>query len=219
MLRVIRIGDNLEEVRVTKRAADILGWAGSGAADTGRGAWRGIGGDQALESRAVLPVIAEVVDIDEALMWLAAEVAEPNHGLVESASVIFELVIADLVWIAVAQPTDDELVEMAIPPAEGGLDYTVQVAQIEAPRHHDLAPDRWPYVDQGDVELHSGRFFPGHAAIMTGSAGPRQSIAPAGDLQIAALARLRLPVQKRGDRQEMLEPAGQDRRAPARSPL
>ena len=31
---------------------------------------------------------------------------------------------------------------------------------------------------EGDAELRSGQFFPGHAAIMTGSAGPRQSIAP-----------------------------------------
>jgi hypothetical protein len=60
---------------------------------------------------------------------------------------------------------------MIIPPAEGGLDDPVQLAEMEAPRDHELAPDRRLDVEQGDAELHGGRFFPGHAAIVTGFAG------------------------------------------------
>src|SRR5438132_9688897 len=44
-----------------------------------------------------------------------------------------ELGLADLLWIAVAQPADYERVEMIIPPAEGSLDDPVQLAEMEAP--------------------------------------------------------------------------------------
>ena len=96
MLGVIRICDDLEEIRVTWRTANILRWAGSGAGDAGSCARRGIDCDQALEGYAMLPAVPEIVDVDEALVWRATEVAEPNRGLVECASVIFELGLADL---------------------------------------------------------------------------------------------------------------------------
>ena len=81
MLRVSRIGDDLEEARITRRATDILRRPGSGAGNTGSGARRGIHGDQALERYVVLPVVAEVVDVDEGLVWRATEVAKPKGGL------------------------------------------------------------------------------------------------------------------------------------------
>jgi hypothetical protein len=77
MLGVTGIGDGLEEVRVTGGAIDILGWTGSGAGDAGSGVRLGIDGDQALEGDA------EIVEVEEALIGRAAEVAEPNRGLVE----------------------------------------------------------------------------------------------------------------------------------------
>jgi hypothetical protein len=83
MFGVTGIGDGLKEVRVTGGAADILGWTGSGAGDAGSDARRGIDGDQALEGDAVLPVVTEIVEVEEALIGHAAEVAEPNRGLVE----------------------------------------------------------------------------------------------------------------------------------------
>jgi hypothetical protein len=61
MLGMTGIGDNLEEVRITGGATDILGWTGSGAGDAGSGARRGIDGDQALEGDSVLPVVAKIV--------------------------------------------------------------------------------------------------------------------------------------------------------------
>ena len=174
VLGVSRIGNDLEEVRVTRRAADILRWAGSGAGDAGRGARRGIYSDQALECYVVLPVVAEVVDVDEGLVWRATEVAKPNRGLVECASVTLELRLTELLGITVAQPADHVLVEMTVPPAERRLDDPVQLAEMKAPGDHELAPDRGLDLEQGDAELHSGWFFPGHAAIMTGFAGRRQ---------------------------------------------
>ena len=79
-----------------------------------------------------------------------------------------------LLRIAVAQPADHVLVEMGIPPAESRLDDLVQLAEMEPPGDHELAPYRRLDVEQGDAELHGGRFFPGHPAIMTAFADRRQ---------------------------------------------
>ena len=63
---------------------------------------------------------------------------------------------------------------MGIPPAESRLDDLVQLAEMEPPGNHELAPYRRLDVEQGDAELHGGRFFPGHPAIMTAFADRRQ---------------------------------------------
>ena len=162
MLGVVGIGDDLEEARITWRATDILRRTGSGTGDTGCGARRGIDGDQVLEGYTVPPVVPEIVDVAEALAWRAAEVAESDCGLVESASIIFEFGLANLLWITVAQTADPELVEMRVPPTKRRLDDPVQLAEMETPRHHELTPDRRLDIQQGDAELHSGRFYPSH---------------------------------------------------------
>jgi len=40
---------------------------------------------------------------------------------------------------------------MIIPPAEGGLDDPVQLAEMEAPGDYELTPDRRLDVEQGDA--------------------------------------------------------------------
>jgi hypothetical protein len=62
------IGDDLEEARVAADAADVLGRPGAGTSDAGGGAGRGIDRDQPLKGDAVLPVVAEVVEVEEALI-------------------------------------------------------------------------------------------------------------------------------------------------------
>jgi hypothetical protein len=83
--------------------------------------------------------------------------------------IVLELGLAELLGVAIAQAADRELVEMAIPPAEGSLDDVVQLAEMEAPGDDELAPDRRLDVEQGDAELHGGRLFPGHVAIVAAS--------------------------------------------------
>src|SRR5262245_39770610 len=63
---------------------------------------------------------------------------------------------------------------MAVPPAEGGLDHMVELAEMEAPGDDELAPDRRLDAEQGDAELHGGRLFPGHAVIVAASMARRQ---------------------------------------------
>ena len=77
------IGDDLEEIGIAGSTADVLGWADSGAGDTGSGAGCGIDGDQAFEGDVVLPVVTKIVQVEEAWIGYATEVAEPNRGFVE----------------------------------------------------------------------------------------------------------------------------------------
>ena len=47
----------------------------------------------------------------------------------------------------------------------------MQLAEMGAVGNHELAPYRWLDIKQGDTELHSGRCFPGDAAILRGFGG------------------------------------------------
>jgi hypothetical protein len=92
------------------------------------------------------------------LAWRASEVTESDRDLVESASLILEFGLANLLWIAVAQTADPELVEVRVPPAKRRLDNPVQLAEMEPPRDDELTPDRRLDIQQGDAELYRGRF-------------------------------------------------------------
>ena len=69
--------------------------------------------------------------------------------------------------MAVAQPADIELMEVRIGPAERRLDDPVQLAEMEAPRDDNLAPDCRLDVEHGDAELRGVDLFPGHVVIVT----------------------------------------------------
>ena len=55
--------------------------------------------------------------------------------------------------IAVGQAGDAELVEVAVPPAESGLDDTMQLAATEAARHDQAPPDRRLDFGERDTDL------------------------------------------------------------------
>src|SRR5262249_10312900 len=59
---------------------------------------------------------------------------------IEAAGVVLELGLADL-GVAVGQAADAELVQVRIPPAEGGLDDAMQLTKMEAARHDQATPD------------------------------------------------------------------------------
>jgi hypothetical protein len=91
MLGVAWIGDDLEETLVTRSTPRHPQAAELGHQQSEGGARRGIDGDQALQIYPVPPAVDKVVYVDEALIGGAAEVAEPDRGLVERAGIIFEL--------------------------------------------------------------------------------------------------------------------------------
>src|SRR5215213_9557664 len=115
VLGIAGVGDDVEEVGVAVDAADILGRPGAGAVDAAGGARRRVEGEQPLELDDMLPVVAEVVDVQEAEALAAVEVEEADLALVEAAGVVLELGLADL-GITVGQAADTELVQVRIPP-------------------------------------------------------------------------------------------------------
>lgn len=83
MLGMTGIGDDLKKPLVTRGATNILGWARSGTGDTGGVARRGVESDQALEGYVVLPVVTEVIEVQEAFIRRASEVAQSDLCLVK----------------------------------------------------------------------------------------------------------------------------------------
>ena len=49
-----------------------------------------------------------IVDVFEALAWRAAEVTEPDRGFIESARIILEFGLANLLWFAITQSADQK---------------------------------------------------------------------------------------------------------------
>ena len=129
VLGIVGVGNDVEESGIAMDAADILGRPGAGAVNATGGARRQVEGEQPLELDDMLPVVAEVVDVKEAEALAAVEVAQAHLALVEAAGVVFELGLADL-CIAVRQAADAELVQVIIPPAEGGLNDAVQLTEM-----------------------------------------------------------------------------------------
>ena len=83
MLGMAGVGDYLEEPLVLRSAPDILGRTGSRACDAGGTARCGIEGNQPLEGYAVLPVVTEIIDVEEALIERMAEITKPNLSLIK----------------------------------------------------------------------------------------------------------------------------------------
>jgi hypothetical protein len=164
VLEIFGVGDDVEEGGV-----DILGRSGAGAVDAAGGARLRIEGEEPLEFDDVLPVVAKVVNIEKTEVFSAIEVEEAHGALIEAARVAFEFRLTSL-GIAVGQAADPEFVKVAIPPAEGGLDDAVQLAEVESDRHDKAAPDWRLDPDKRDADLNGVRFVEAHASEYAGIA-------------------------------------------------
>ena len=162
VLGIVGVSDDFEEAAIAVDAANILGWSGPRAVDAGGPARRGIEGEESFELDDVFPVVAEVIDVEEAEAFAVVEVAQPYLALVETAGVILELWLAEF-GIAVGQATDAKLVEVTVPPAEGGLDDTMQLAEMEAARHDQAPPDRRLDFGERDTDLQGIGLLEAHA--------------------------------------------------------
>ena len=162
VLGIAGVGDDFEEAGIEVDAANILGGPGTRAIDTGRPARRRVEGEEPFKRDDVLPVVAEVIDVEEAEAFAAVEVAQPDLALVETAGVVLELGLAEF-GIAVGQAADAELVEVAVPPAESGLDDMMQLAEAEAARHDQAPPDRRLDVGERDTDLQGIGLLDAHA--------------------------------------------------------
>jgi hypothetical protein len=86
--------------------------------------------------------------------------ATPFKAKVVLAAIKGEKILAELVTIA--QATDVEFVLMAVPPVEGGLDYTMEMAQMPGPGNDEPAPDRRLDLGQCHPDLHRIGLFIEH---------------------------------------------------------
>ena len=123
---------------------------------------RRVEGEEPFELDDVFPVVAEVIDVKKAEAFAAVEVAQPYLALVETAGVVLELGLAEF-GIAIGQAADAELVEVAVPPAESGLDDTMQLAETEAARHDQAPPDRRLDFGERDTDLQGIGLLEAHA--------------------------------------------------------
>ena len=125
-------------------------------------------GAGAFELDEMLPVVAEVVDVEKAEAFAAVEVEEAHFAFFEATSVVLELGLADL-GVAVGQAANAELVQVVIPPAKGGLDDTVELPEMEAARHDQAAPDCRFDLGDGDADLQRVGFLEVHAGKYAGA--------------------------------------------------
>jgi hypothetical protein len=70
------ISQTLEKVSIPVRATDILRWSRMSAVDTARHGRRRFDDEKLLELDKVMPVVAEVVDVDELDIVASAEIEE-----------------------------------------------------------------------------------------------------------------------------------------------
>src|SRR5205085_1775583 len=140
----------------TVRATDILGWSCTSAVNTSRDARRGFHDQKLLELHKVMPVVAEIVDVHEVDIGASAEVEELHFALVVDARIALELGL-DEIGIAERQAADLKLVQVVVPPTEGGLDDLVQLTEVERARHDQAPPDRRLDLLESDPHLDGSR--------------------------------------------------------------
>lgn len=148
MALVIGIGDGVEAVAITPRAADIFGRATPLRVNQARIEEALHGGINAPYLNGVLPTVPEVVEI----------VDRPGAGIFQD---IDEARLAGIerpvwpIWIghSPADAADAEFVEMVVGPAHGGLQYLVETVEPNVKRHLDPASDGGRNVIKGDFEF------------------------------------------------------------------
>jgi hypothetical protein len=115
VLVVVRVGEHVEQLGVPARPAAVLRRAGALAVHAAR-----LGAASPEQLNVVLPVIAEVIDI-----------AEPGWQVRESHGSLVALVV-EVVHVrhAITQPAGDELVQMAVGPAQRHPQHVVQLGSV-----------------------------------------------------------------------------------------
>src|SRR5262249_16461764 len=110
-----RIGEGLNQPPVAPRPAPVLGPAGAPTGDARPNRPVGGGGQHLLDPDVVFPAVAEVVGVPERR-------ALADDGVEACPPLIAWRLAPVPVWVgnAVARAPDLELVEVVVPPAEGG---------------------------------------------------------------------------------------------------
>jgi hypothetical protein len=91
----------------------------------------------------VVPVIPEVVHVIKAAGVHAEGIVQDDALFVDVANLVIEI----RVGIAIADPVDHKLVEMAVGPAEGGLEDPMELRQLNSRGHDEPAPYDRRYIE------------------------------------------------------------------------
>ena len=141
MLLVGGIAPGFQEVCVAARTADVLGRAMASTVDAYRVFDAILGLHLWVEFNPVQPGVAKVVFVRDARMGkvIEVEIAQGSLGCLQDLS-ITELVLVELGG-ANDEAADDELMHVRVGPAEGGLDYLVELGEVDLTRQQDPPPD------------------------------------------------------------------------------
>ena len=153
VLLVVGIRHGLEELREAAGAADILRRRAAGTRDEAGILGVRLALPDVLDRDAVLPVVAEVVDVEELAHAPVDQRSEADAlRLVDRALEDFRLGIGDAVDLL----AHHELVEVAVLPAHGDLDEVVQRGQRGRQRHVEHAPDHRDGAFEFDADAGDG---------------------------------------------------------------
>jgi len=117
----------------------------------------------------MMPAIAEVVPVPEALDAVAHQVGEGDAFFGKRRiDVDPDIVVRD----AVLAPVDVELVQVGVEPSHGGVQRAVQFTEVVRGRHFEASPDRRLGADQRDLQ--------GDDGVHAGSVGSPATIVSQG---------------------------------------
>ncbi|KUM25558.1 hypothetical protein AU467_25585 [Mesorhizobium loti] len=140
MFGILPVGHDGQEILKTAGTADIFRWPGASAIYAGRCPWNRVQGQEFLDCDEMLPVIAEVIKVDEREAWAALEIQKPDLIFIKGPGLSFIFYLAELFRIAIAQTANLELVQVVVPPVEGGLDDEMQLSKMPVPWNDHAAP-------------------------------------------------------------------------------
>ncbi len=121
----------------------------------------GVGRQNLLDHDLELPVVAEVVPVDEATARRRSNILEPHVPIGQTRG---DRHVG--IGHPVALAADDELVEIGIDPAHQLLDQVVELVECQDSRDEDASPDWRLDVREGDRELVGDR------PVQASGAGP-----------------------------------------------
>ncbi len=146
---VARVRQHLEQSQIAIDAAAILRRAGPLARDQRRVGLLRVERLDLLDDDLVLPIVAEVVDVAEALDAPLDQRAELDVAVVVGGLVARPGIVVGLTIAAVA---DLELMQVVVLPAHRRLDDPVQHVQAAVGGDADPTPDGRPQAAQRDLE-------------------------------------------------------------------
>ena len=152
VLWILPVDHGCQEPFVAADTTDILRRARADSRDAGADPGNDVQSERLFDLGGMTPAVAEIVEIVE--RRTAVGIKQAHLALVEDAGAIRKIILLQKLWVAIAQATDIEFVQMAVPPVEGGLDYTMELAQMPGSGNDEPAPDRRLDLGQCYPDLH-----------------------------------------------------------------